>query len=63
MDYISIAKAEGYALVFTGIGMAYVALENIKLTKTMDKELCELQLEAIGQAIARDWTRQYIEKG
>ena len=62
MDYISIANSQGYNLVFLGIGMAYIKYENLKLTETMDKELAELELVKIGQAIANDWTRQYLNK-
>ena len=62
MDYMSIARIEGYEIVFTGIGMAYVKYSTIKLTETMDIEHAKQELMKIGQAIANDWTRQYIEK-
>lgn len=61
MDYMEIAKMEGYELVFTGLGMGYVKYGTVKLTDTMDKALAEQAMEKIGLAIASDWTRQYIE--
>ena len=61
MDYADIARMQGYELVYTGLGMAYVKYESIKLTETMDKALAEQVMENIGLAIASDWTRQYIE--
>jgi len=61
MDYLHIAMLQGYELVFTGLGMAYVRYETIKLTDTMDKEAAEQVMKKIGLAIASDWTRQYIE--
>lgn len=61
MDYMDIARLQGYELVFTGLGMAYVRYETIKLTETMDKEDAEQIMIKIGFAISADWTRQYIE--
>lgn len=61
MDYLEIAKMQGYEIVFVGLGMAYVRYETIKLTETMDKKAAEQVMEKIGLAIASDWTRQYIE--
>lgn len=56
-DFISYAKSFGYGIQFTGIGMAYVALGDIKLTETMDDHLAYNALAEIGMAIMVDTLR------
>lgn len=56
-DFIAYAKTFGYGIQFTGIGMAYVTLGEIKLTETMDTQLANNALAQIGMAIMVDTMR------
>lgn len=57
VDFIDYAKSFGYDIQFTGIGMAYVTLGDIKLTQTMDTHLAKNALAQIGMAIMVDTLR------
>jgi len=56
-DFINYAKSFGYDIQFTGIGMAYITLGDIKLTETMDTHLANNALAQIGMAIMVDTLR------
>lgn len=56
-DFINYAKSFGYGIQFTGIGMAYVTLGDLKLTETMDTHLANDALAQIGMAIMVDTLR------
>ena len=57
VDFITYAKSFGYDIQFTGIGMAYITLGDIKLTETMDTHLANNALAQIGMAIMVDTLR------
>lgn len=59
-NYIAFAKSFGYDLQFTGIGMAYITLSDIKLTETMDCEKAQYELALIGMAIMSDTIRAEV---
>lgn len=56
-DFINYAKSFDYDIQFTGIGMAYITLGDIKLTETMDTDLANNALAQIGMAIMVDTLR------
>lgn len=56
-NYIDYAKSFGYEIRFTGIGMAYITLGEIKLTETMDADRVNNSLAQIGMAIMADTLR------
>ena len=57
-NYISFAQSFGYGLRFTGIGMAYVMLnDTVFLTEAMDTDKAERELMLIGMAIMNDTVR------
>lgn len=56
-NYMDYAKSFGYEVIFSGLGMAYIALNGIKLTATKDKAIIEKELALIGMAIMADTIR------
>ena len=57
-NFIDFARMHGYGLRFTGIGMAYVVLnDTIFLTESMDIDKAERELMLIGMAIMNDTVR------
>lgn len=56
-NFMSFAKAHGYLIRFTGMGMAYIEFSGLKLTETVDKERAYQILAQIGMAIMLDVLR------
>lgn len=56
-DYINYAKTFGYDIQFTGLGMAYITIGDVKLTETKDTPEIEKALAMIGMAIMMDTLR------
>lgn len=57
-NYIDFAQSHGYGLRFTGIGMAYVMLnDTVFLTEAMDIGEARRELMLIGMAIMNDTIR------
>lgn len=56
-NFIDYARSFGYSIEFTGIGMAYIKFEDIKLTETMDTSKAYVHLAQIGMAIMIDTMR------
>lgn len=56
-NYMDYARSFGYEIRFTGIGMAYVAIDHVMLTEAMDAEKAERELAFIGMAIMSDTMR------
>jgi len=59
-NYIDYAKSFGYDLQFTGIGMAYIKLNDLYLTDCMDFEKAQYELALIGMAIMNDTIRAEV---
>ena len=57
-DYMDYARASGYAVRYTGIGMGYVTFGELKLTETMDREDADRELALIGMSIMKDTLRK-----
>lgn len=53
-NYMDYAKSFGYEVVFSGLDMGYIALDNVKLTETKDIAIIEKELAMIGMAIMMD---------
>lgn len=56
-EYMDFAKSYGYELHFTGIGMAYLTIGEIKLTETKDVNEIRKELALLGMAIMSDTMR------
>ena len=57
-NYCDFARMHGYGLRFTGIGMAYVVLnDTVFLTEAMDIDKACRELMLIGRAIMNDEVR------
>lgn len=57
-NFIDFARTYGYGLRFTGLGMAYVTLnDTVLLTEAMDADKAEWELMLIGRAIMNDMVR------
>lgn len=56
-EYMDFAKSCGYELHFTGIGMAYLTIGEIKLTETKDVNETRKELALLGMAIMSDTMR------
>lgn len=57
-NFIDFARMHGYDLRFTGLGMAYVVLnDTVFLTEAMDTDKAERELMLIGRAIMNDTVR------
>lgn len=57
-NFINFARMHGYDLRFTGIGMAYVVLnDTVFLTDALDVDKAERELALIGMAIMLDTVR------
>lgn len=56
-EYMDFAKSYGYELHFAGIGMAYLAIGEIKLTETKDINEIRKELALLGMAIMSDTMR------
>lgn len=56
-NYMNYAKSFGYEVVFSGLGMGYIALGGVKLTDTKDIAIIEKDLAMIGMAIMMDTIR------
>lgn len=56
-NYMDYAKSFGYEVVFSGLGMAYIVLGDVKLTDTKDVAIIEKDLAMIGMAIMMDTIR------
>ena len=56
-DYMDFAKLHGYKLHFTGIGMAYLTIGEVKLTETKDVNEIRKELALLGMAIMSDTMR------
>lgn len=63
MNYMDIARMNGYEVRFTSIGMGYVIYGSVMLTDAMDTEKAEAQLALIGMAINNDDMRRMLQKG
>ena len=57
VEFINYAKSFGYDIRFTGIGMAYIEINGVKLTETTDAYKAQAQLAQIGMAIMVDTIR------
>lgn len=57
VEFINYAKSFGYDIRFTGIGMAYIEINGVKLTETTDTYKVQAQLAQIGMAIMVDTIR------
>ena len=53
-EFVQHAKTYGYDIRYTGIGMAFITLGDIKLTETMDDYKAIAELSFIGMAIIAD---------
>ena len=56
-DYMDFARTYGYDLRFTGLGMAYIVLDDLLLTEAMDIAKAEKELALIGMAVLADAVR------
>ena len=56
-NYMDCAKSAGYEVVVSGLGMGYIALDNVKLTETKDIATVTKDLVMIGMAIMMDTIR------
>lgn len=56
-NYMNYAQSFGYEVVFSGLGMGYIALGGVKLTETKDIAIIEKELAMIGMAIMMDTIR------
>ena len=56
-EYMDFAKSYGYELHFTGIGMAYLTIGEVKLTETKDVNEIRKELALLGMAIMSDTMR------
>lgn len=56
-NYMDYAKAHGYEIQYTGIGMAYLTIGQVKLTETKDVNEIRKELVMIGMAIMSDTLR------
>lgn len=56
-NYMDYAKAHGYDIQYTGIGMAYLTIGQVKLTETKDVNEIRKELVMIGMAIMSDTLR------
>ena len=56
--YMDFARAHGYDVVFTGIGMAFITIGEVKLTETKDAEIIMTELADIGAHIMIDTIRK-----
>lgn len=56
-QFIDNAKSVGYEIRFTGIGMGYITIGNVKLTETKDIAEIEKDMVLIGMAIIADLVR------
>lgn len=63
MNYMDIARMNGYEVRFTGIEMGYVVYGSVMLTDVLDIEKAEAQLALIGMAINNDDVRRMLQKG
>ena len=60
-NYADYARSFGYGLRFTGIGMAYVTLnDSVLLTDAMDIDRAEKELMIIGMYIMADTIRNNL---
>ena len=57
-NYVDFARAHGYDVVFTGIGMAFITIGELKLTETKDVEIIMEELADIGAHIMIDTIRK-----
>lgn len=53
-NYMVLARSFGYEIEFTGLGTAYITLNELKLTETKDLSIIEKELAMIGMAIMMD---------
>lgn len=53
-NYMTYAKSFGYNIEFSGLGMAYITFNELKLTETKDLPIIEKELAMIGMAIMSD---------
>ncbi len=56
-EYMDFAKSYGYEMHFTGIGMAYLTIGDVKLTETKDVNEIRKELVLLGMAIMSDIMR------
>ena len=56
-NYMNYARSFGYDIKFSGLGMAYITLNELKLTETKDLSVIENELAYIGIAIMIDTIR------
>ncbi len=56
-NYMDYAQAHGYEIQYTGIGMAYLTIGEIKLTETKDVNEIRKELALLGMAIMSDTLR------
>lgn len=57
-NYADYARSFGYEVRFMDLGMSYVALGSLQITKIMDDERTEKELALIGMAIMQDTMRK-----
>lgn len=56
-QFIDNAKSVGYDIQFTGIGMGYITLGDLKLTETKDIAEVEKDMVLLGMAVIADLVR------